>query len=623
MTWGDPARRLAAAFAACLLLPLAGVGTPVHAVARDGADVDPDPGVVARLDHDIGRPSPQSGERTGRRWPGRQIPYSETLPAAYDWSLKHALSAWNKSGIGTKFVKVAATKSKLKISVGETYGATGFASIGYQGTNYVHMVPPGKGPLPAAEKEIMGRVIAHELGHVLGLEHNNSQRCALMSPVIYQDCAGLSATKPGYYHCRWITKADGSKASALYGGSFHLAPRYCLVYPLPPQLGGVVFSGGAAADKPVKIAWTLPRHIPAGSRIQVWTEPGSTCAFTGAITQASLAATATSWTEKNQRKGTSCYRLRIVNSLGAGPRAFTDVRQRWAPAPDPPSLTSVTALVTDDNVPSYRITGSIPAGASLYYQFGTSPGDCSTAWPGMTKADSLFRQTDGSWLLLAPDYATHCASFFVVNRWNNASSGVVRTLSYPTPAGPTISSVTPQDVGWPEYRITGSIPADSDLVAAVGAPGTCPTTWSDSLNWYYLTTDGPGAWLLDVDDFEAHCVSFFVMAWTGPPSAGVVRSLAFPPVSPPTISTVGAIDADTGARQVTGSIPDGTTLLALVRPSGQCVATWPAAEDPWSWALWDEGGTWSLYSAPDGSCVSFFTWTTSGRFSTGVARQLP
>ena len=79
-----------------------------------------------------------------RKWPGRTIPYYESIPAKWDWSLDEAFAHWNGSGGKIKFVEVPRRKAKLVISYGDTGGADGVGTLGYQYRNYVHLSPAYK-----------------------------------------------------------------------------------------------------------------------------------------------------------------------------------------------------------------------------------------------------------------------------------------------------------------------------------------------------------------------------------------------------------------------------------------------------------------------------------------------
>ncbi|MCB0900469.1 MAG: hypothetical protein KDC40_16790, partial [Actinobacteria bacterium] len=75
----------------------------------------------------------QAYNAPGPRWPGTTIRYFETLPKSYDWSLREATKAWNRSGARVKFRQVKSRpKAQVVVGFGDTHGYAGYASIGLQ-----------------------------------------------------------------------------------------------------------------------------------------------------------------------------------------------------------------------------------------------------------------------------------------------------------------------------------------------------------------------------------------------------------------------------------------------------------------------------------------------------------
>ena len=77
------------------------------------------------------------GRRPDPEVAGQDIPYYESIPTKWDWSLDEAFAHWNGSGGKIKFVEVPRRKAKLVISYGDTGGADGVGTLGYQYRNYV------------------------------------------------------------------------------------------------------------------------------------------------------------------------------------------------------------------------------------------------------------------------------------------------------------------------------------------------------------------------------------------------------------------------------------------------------------------------------------------------------
>jgi len=164
----------------------------------------------------------------GIPWPGRPATITYWNGTAYGSQVARAVRAWNGSGVRVRFRSAPKRSARLRIVYDrfadperELAGiAHGRASVGYQPRNRVAL---GRGARGAGA---IG-VIAHELGHVLGLVHEH-RRCSLMNPMPWSRCAPASS-------CTILRWDDVRGALRRYGGRKR-ARRAELCPPAPASL---------------------------------------------------------------------------------------------------------------------------------------------------------------------------------------------------------------------------------------------------------------------------------------------------------------------------------------------------------------------------------------------------
>ena len=178
--------------------------------------------------------------------------------------MKAAVRAWNTSGLNIRFVKVSSVrKARLVIRNTKRVPAgcgTGLGTLGYPGpgrkatVNILHGTD-ADGQKCAWPGQTL--VVAHELGHVLGLEHNMSG-CSLMNTshsngVAPSLCVGddIDEVKPGRWRCRVIEKVDLRRAKRIYGGTPRLdETEWCdAIARIPPPVQSPRASRPAASSR--------------------------------------------------------------------------------------------------------------------------------------------------------------------------------------------------------------------------------------------------------------------------------------------------------------------------------------------------------------------------------------
>ena len=166
-------------------------------------------------------------------WPGDPavIEFSSVVKGSGDkWAVKTAVQAWNDSGLDLKFKRVPKSKAALVIHYFKGSCNQGFSSISF---------PPfgGETNIGACNKSQryqQVQLVAHELGHVIGLGHENGT-CAVMNERnVFKGSSETahpfkcSSPPRGSWRCRILQKDDLKGALRLYGGKLEpLGPANC------------------------------------------------------------------------------------------------------------------------------------------------------------------------------------------------------------------------------------------------------------------------------------------------------------------------------------------------------------------------------------------------------------
>lgn len=188
----------------------------------------------------------------GKKWRQRTITYHANAPQ-YNEAIQAAVAAWNASGVRIRFKPVnSRRRANVRIVAGrQASGPSGDAHLGYYRRSRVRLNafdPAGKDPAWVAHS--MRIVVAHELGHVLGLKHVKNP-CSVMNYGRDEQCPKPPAT--WQLRCRLLEPDDVRGALKRYGGRAKAyAPEFCDYAPPPTPPEGL-----AATWDPVNQAFNL------------------------------------------------------------------------------------------------------------------------------------------------------------------------------------------------------------------------------------------------------------------------------------------------------------------------------------------------------------------------------
>jgi hypothetical protein len=186
----------------------------------------------------------------GEPWPGHGVARIRYFNASSaKWPVAQAVKAWNSSGARVRLVPVARRRAQVVISDSpgprSDLAMSGFASVGY--------IYPGGGFVklsrlahPRRPNYSMAGVASHELGHVLGLDHEDGS-CATMNTSLWAECADA---RP----CRLLERDDLRGAIKLYGGRARMArPAFC------PKAPSEIRATASPNAYSVTLEWRNPR----------------------------------------------------------------------------------------------------------------------------------------------------------------------------------------------------------------------------------------------------------------------------------------------------------------------------------------------------------------------------
>jgi PKD domain len=211
------------------------------------------------------------------RWPSRTITFHNRA-RKYARQVEQAAALWNRSGARVRWRAVPRGRARVSVQVAPRLPTAGQAMIrlGSGGSSAVIYLRPdlfGFGENKRSGRTIALGVIAHEMGHVMGLGHE-VRRCAMMNPNLGQLCR--SAKQPWRYRCRVLEADDVRGGVRLFGGRVRKPAReFCDLEAAPLPVEDLRVMPDQASG--LVVSWRNPERR-GGETVEVMRAPGGACA---------------------------------------------------------------------------------------------------------------------------------------------------------------------------------------------------------------------------------------------------------------------------------------------------------------------------------------------------------
>ena len=184
------------------------------------------------------------------RWYSKTLTYYDATGGRYKDQIRAAASVLNRSGARIKVRSASRRSARVRISVSRNLRPAGQARYSVRGgivRNARILLRPDlekDWPTPAAAQMATIAVVAHEMAHVLGLDHEN-RRCATMNSVLWSRCN--LPRLAWLYRCRILETDDVRGLVRRFGGRVKsVGQELCEAEPAPAAPLGLAAAQDAA-----------------------------------------------------------------------------------------------------------------------------------------------------------------------------------------------------------------------------------------------------------------------------------------------------------------------------------------------------------------------------------------
>lgn len=204
------------------------------------------------------------------RWYGTTLTYYDAT-GRYGAEIRAAARAWNRSGARVRIRSAPRRSARVVIKLNRRLSSAGRATTLVRGgisstatiqlrtdlTRHARSTAEGRATVTA--------VIAHELGHVLGLDHEN-RRCATMNSVLWSICRDPALAWE--YRCRVLERDDVRGAIKRFGGRVRtVGAEFCPAEAAPAAPTDLTVTVPDPAASSVRVSWRMPAGAGGGARV--------------------------------------------------------------------------------------------------------------------------------------------------------------------------------------------------------------------------------------------------------------------------------------------------------------------------------------------------------------------